>query len=123
MMQPSKMQILFHCRHCFGRMPSQSVERQRTDFLPALQETAGLAIWRSRIGKEIWWMSCAVCQQQDFYIRDEARKAWGLLFLLLGLAAAYWTYGMSLLLGGYGFYLALCQVSQAHGLLPLLCEV
>ena len=48
--------------------------------------------------------ACAVCQKQDFYIRDEARKAWGLLFLLLSLAAAYWTYGISLLLGGYGFY-------------------
>ena len=24
--------------------------------------------------------------------------------MLLGLAAAYWTYGLSLLLGGYGFF-------------------
>ncbi|MCI0421639.1 MAG: hypothetical protein L0387_23885 [Acidobacteria bacterium] len=47
---------------------------------------------------------CAVCQQPDFYVRDEARKAWGLIFLLAGLVAAYWTYGVSLALGGYGFY-------------------
>ena len=37
-------------------------------------------------------------------MRDEPRKALGLLYLLLGVAAAYWTYGISLLLGGYGFY-------------------
>jgi hypothetical protein len=48
--------------------------------------------------------ACAVCERRDFYIRDEARKIWGLVYFLAGLGAAYFTYGVSLTLGVFGLY-------------------
>lgn len=42
---------------------------------------------------------CVVCGQGDLYIRDEPRKVIGLVSLLLGLVLAYWTFGISIVLG------------------------
>lgn len=97
------MQILFHCRHCFGECQASPSKDKGLVSCPRCNKQLVLRYGDTHRQRNIVDM-CAVCQQQDFYIRDEARKAWGLLFLLLGLAAAYWTYGISLLLGGYGFY-------------------
>ena len=97
------MQILFHCRHCFGECQASPSKDKGLISCPRCKKQLVLRYsdtHRQRNRVDV----CAVCQRQDFYIRDEARKAWGLLFLLLGLAAAYWTYGISVVLGGYGFY-------------------
>ena len=97
------MQILFHCPHCFREC--QASPSKDKGLISCAGCRKQLVLRYSDIHRQRNTVdACAVCQQQDFYIRDEARKAWGLLFLLLGLAAAYWTYGISLLLGGYGFY-------------------
>jgi len=96
------MQILFHCRHCFAECRT-SPRSKGLISCPRCKRPLTLHytdMLRDRNSVEI----CAICQRQDFYVRDEARKALGLLYLLLGVAAAYWTYGISLLLGGYGFY-------------------
>jgi len=45
-----------------------------------------------------------VCGKEDFYIRDDTRKVLGLVWLVVGIAAAYFTYGISLVVGGAGFY-------------------
>src|SRR5262245_12235052 len=96
------MQILFHCRHCFAECRTTP---QGKELIPCPRCKKPLALHCSNTLRDRNLVdTCALCQQQDFYVRDEARKALGLLYLLLGLAAAYWTYGISLLLGGYGFY-------------------
>jgi len=97
------MQILFHCRHCFGECQASPSKDKGLISCPRCKKQLVLRYGDTHRQRNMV-DACAVCQKQDFYIRDEARKAWGLLFLLLGLAAAYWTYGISLLLGGYGFY-------------------
>lgn len=47
---------------------------------------------------------CVVCTGEDFYVRDDTRKALGLVYLVVGAGAAYYTYGISLAAGGVGFY-------------------
>ena len=42
--------------------------------------------------------------KEDFYVRDDTRKALGLVCLAAGLGAAYFTYAVSLVVGGAGFY-------------------
>ena len=39
---------------------------------------------------------CAVCLKEDFYVREDTRKALGLVYLVVGLGAAYFTFGISL---------------------------
>ena len=47
---------------------------------------------------------CVVCTKEDFYVREDTRKALGLVYLVVGAGAAYYTYGISLAAGGTGFY-------------------
>lgn len=97
------MLILFRCGRCFaecrgnpardeGLVSCKSCGRQHS-----LKYTASI---KSANTVDV----CAVCQREDFYIRDEARKGLGLIYLLAGLAGAYFTYGVTALLGGWGFY-------------------
>jgi hypothetical protein len=90
------MQILFYCNHCFGECQASPSKDKGLISCPRCKKQ--LVLRYSDLHRQANTVdACAVCQRQDFYIRDEARKAWGLLFLLLGLAMAYWTYGISLL--------------------------
>ena len=52
---------------------------------------------------------CAVCLKEDFYVREDTRKALGLVYLVVGLGAAYFTFGISLVAGGAGFYWYFCR--------------
>ena len=99
----TKMQILFHCSHCFGECKASPSKDRGLISCPRCKKQ--LVLHYSDLLRQTNMIdACAVCQRRDLYVRDEARKAWGLLFPLLGLVAAYWTYGISLALGGYGFY-------------------
>ena len=96
------MQILFHCRHCFAECHASPRDR---GLIPCPRCKRQLVLKYSEALRDRNLVdTCAVCQQRDFYIRDEARKALGLLYLVLGLSFAYWTYGLSVVLGGFGFY-------------------
>jgi hypothetical protein len=48
--------------------------------------------------------SCVLCHKVDFYVRDDVRKGLGLLYLVAGVAAGYFTYGISLVPAVWGFY-------------------
>jgi len=97
------MQILFRCRHCFGECQASPSRDKGVIYCASCRRQQVLRYSEACKARNMV-DTCAVCQQQDFYVRDEARKAWGLAYLLAGLAAAYWTYGASLAPGGYGFY-------------------
>ena len=47
---------------------------------------------------------CVICRHEDFYTREDIRKGLGFLYLIGGLLLAYPTRGISLILGGAGFY-------------------
>jgi hypothetical protein len=97
------MQILFRCRHCFAECRASPSRDQGVVDCPLCRRQQVLRYsesYRSRNLVDV----CAVCQREDFYIREEARKGWGLAYLLAGIATAYWTYGLTLVLGAYAFY-------------------
>lgn len=96
------MQILFHCRYCFAECRASPTKDKGLLSCPRCRKQLVLQYSDSH-RQENRVDVCAICQQQDFYIRDEPRRVWGLVFLLVGLLAAYWTFGVSLLLGAYGF--------------------
>ena len=97
------MQILFRCRHCFAECKANPSRDKGLLLCKACGKQQVLRYTESYRAQNIV-DRCAVCGNQDFYIRDEARKAWGLIYLLAGSGAAYFTYGLSLVIGGYGFY-------------------
>jgi hypothetical protein len=87
----TEMQILFHCSHCFGECQASPSKDKGLISCPRCKKQ--LVLRYSDLHRQANTVdACAVCQRQDFYIRDEARKAWGLLFLVLGLASA-WCWG------------------------------
>jgi hypothetical protein len=97
------MQILFRCRHCFAECRANPSRDNGVVLCPACRKQQALRYTEGYKTHNIV-DSCAVCQGQDFYVRDEARKIWGLVYLLAGLVAAYFTYGASLVPGGFGYY-------------------
>jgi hypothetical protein len=97
------MQILFRCHRCFKECRASPTRDTGVVVCPACRKQQVLRYTEAQKTQNIV-DSCAVCQQEDFYIRDEARKVWGLAYVLGGLGAAYLTYGASLVLGGFGFY-------------------
>ena len=97
------MQITFLCPHCYRECQNnpgkdkpvfvcRSCKRQQV-----LRYTEA---YTSRNQVDI----CAICARSDFYLRDDTRRIWGIFSLLAGLAAAYFTFGVSAVLGAVGFY-------------------
>jgi len=97
------MQIFFRCRHCFAECKANPTHGKGPVLCKACGRQQTLNYSESHRTRNIV-DRCVVCKGEDFYIRDEARKALGLVYLLAGLSAAYFTYGVSLALGGWGFY-------------------
>jgi hypothetical protein len=97
------MRILFRCLFCFAECEARPGRDQGFISCKACGKQQALQYTESlRFHHTV--DSCAVCRREDFYIRDDVRKLWGLLYLLVGLTAAYFTYGVSLALGIWGFY-------------------
>jgi hypothetical protein len=96
------MQVLFRCHHCFAECRSNP-RGEGTAVCPACRKPQRLHYTDAHRRQNLV-DSCAVCQRRDFYVRDEARKALGLVYLLAGVCLAYLTYAFSLVLGGFGFY-------------------
>ena len=97
------MQIFFLCRHCFAEC--QASPKKDKGLVACLSCRKQQVLHYTDIHKLLNRVdACAVCQRRDFYVRDEARKILGLVYLLLGAGAAYFTYGVSLALGGFGCY-------------------
>lgn len=97
------MQILFRCRHCFAECRASPSKDPGTIVCASCHKPQVLHYTEAHKGQNKV-DTCVVCQRQDFYVRDEARKALGLVYLAAGLGAGYLTYGASLALGGFGFY-------------------
>jgi hypothetical protein len=97
------MRILFPCRHCFAQCKASPAHDKGLVLCNACGKQQALRYSESHRLQNIV-DKCGVCNQEDFYIRDETRKVLGLVYLLAGLGAAYFTYGVSLALGGWGFY-------------------
>lgn len=96
------MRITFLCRRCYGECRT----RPRKESSPIKCRSCG-AVQPLRFTRRHLDQNrvdqCAVCGRGDFYVRDEPRKLMGLVYLLAGLALAYWTYGATLVLGLLGF--------------------
>lgn len=97
------MQILFRCRYCFAESRANPSRDQGVVLCKACGKQIVLRYTESYRAHNIV-DRCAVCGCEDFYYRDEARKAWGLIYLVAGSVAAYFTYGLSLIIGAYGLY-------------------
>jgi hypothetical protein len=97
------MQIVFPCRHCFAECFANPSKDKGLVVCGACRKQQVLHYTDAHRAQNSV-DSCAVCRRQDFYIRDEARKAWGLVYLFAGVVAAHPTYGASLLPGVFGFY-------------------
>src|SRR4249919_2553346 len=97
------MQILFRCRYCFSECRANLVREGESVSCKGCGKSQALRYTESH-RKHNMVDYCVVCAQKDFYIRDDTRKALGLVYLILGLGAAYFTYAVSLLVGGAGFY-------------------
>jgi hypothetical protein len=95
------MRIYFLCRFCFT--PCVANEQGDQVQCPACHRTQPLHLTEAHRKKNTV-DRCAVCQQSDLYVRDEPRKLLGVLYLLLGLAGAYFTYGLTLIVGVFGLY-------------------
>lgn len=97
------MLVLFRCRHCFAECRANPAQDKGLVFCKKCRKQQALR-YTEAIRNQNTVDVCAVCQHRDFYTRDEARKGFGLLCLMAGLGAAYFTYGASLLIGGWGCY-------------------
>lgn len=96
------MRITFLCRRCYGECQA----RPREKGVPATCRSCGtmqpLRFTQAHLaGNRV--DRCAVCSREDFYVREEPRKLMGLVYLLLGLGLAYWTWGISLFAGLLAF--------------------
>jgi hypothetical protein len=102
------MQILFRCRHCFGECRTNPARDPGTVTCKSCGKAQSLRYTESHKVQNLV-DQCVVCAQRDFYVRDDTRKALGLVYLLAGLAGGYFTYGVSLVAGGAGFYWYFCR--------------
>ena len=97
------MNILFRCRHCFGECKANPSRDGENVLCKSCGKTQSLRYTESHKARNLV-DRCVVCGKEDFYIRDDTRKALGLVWLVVGIAAAYFTYGISLVVGGAGLY-------------------
>jgi hypothetical protein len=97
------MLILFRCRYCFSECRANPVRDPESVSCKSCGKPQSLRYTESH-RKRNMVDQCVVCAQKDFYIRDDTRKALGLVFLAAGVGGAYFTYAASLLAGGAGFY-------------------
>lgn len=96
------MRITFLCRRCYGECQARPQEKGVPVACRSCGTTQPLRFTRAHL-TENRVDCCAVCGREDFYVREEPRKLMGLVYLLLGLGLAYWTYGISLVPGLLGF--------------------
>ena len=96
------MIVLYRCRYCF-RECRASARGDHGKVCKACGKTQNLQFSAAELSENVV-DQCVICRQQDFYVRDDIRKGFGLLYLLGGLLLAYLTYGISLIPGGFGFY-------------------
>jgi hypothetical protein len=97
------MQVLFRCRYCFAECKANSARDRDSVSCRVCGKPQVLRYTDSHKIKNMV-DQCVVCGRGDFYIRDDMHKALGLIYLLAGLSAGYFTYGTSVALGGLGFY-------------------
>jgi hypothetical protein len=97
------MQIIFLCQHCY-RECRDNPEKDKPVFVCPSCKRQQVLRYTEAYTSHNQVDICAVCGRSDFYVRDETRRIWGIISLLAGIAAAYFTFGVSAVLGGFGFY-------------------
>jgi hypothetical protein len=97
------MQILFRCRYCFSECRANPARDPGSVSCKSCGKAQSLRYTESHKTQNMV-DQCVVCTREDFYVRDDTRKALGLVYLVVGAGAAYYTYGISLAAGGVGFY-------------------
>lgn len=96
------MRVTFLCRRCYRECHARPQEKSAPLACRSCGAAQPLRFTREHLnGNRV--DRCAVCGQGDFYVREEPRKLMGLVYLLLGVGLAYWTYGISLVPGLLGF--------------------
>ncbi len=96
------MKVLFRCRHCFLEC-SADTESEKPVICRSCRKPQSVQFTDTELQSNLVDV-CVICHQKDFYVRDDVRKGLGLLYLVAGLAGAFFTYGISLLPAGWGFY-------------------
>lgn len=99
----SFMQITFLCQNCYRECRNNPDKDKPAFVCPSCKRQQFLRYTEAYTSRNQVDF-CAVCGRSDFYIRDDTRKIWGIICLFVGLAASYFTYGVSAVLGGLGFY-------------------
>ena len=97
------MQINFLCPHCYRECQNTPGKDKPVFVCPSCKRQKVLCYTEAYTSRNQVDF-CAICARSDFYVRDDTRRIWGILSLLAGLAGAYFTYGVSALLGVFGFY-------------------
>jgi hypothetical protein len=97
------MQILFRCRFCFSECRANPIRDPESVSCKSCGKPQSLRYTQSHKDRNMV-DQCAICAYKDFYVRDDTRKALGLICLIAGVCAAYFTYAASLVVGGAGFY-------------------
>jgi hypothetical protein len=97
------MQISFLCQHCYRECKNNTSKDKPVFVCPSCKRQQILRYTeayssRNQVDR------CAICGRSDFYIRDDTRRILGIVSLLTGFAAAYFTYGVSAVFGCLGFY-------------------
>ena len=97
------MQITFLCRDCYRECRGNPARDKGIIICPSCKRQQVLRYTRSHVPHNQVDV-CAVCHRTDFYVRDDTRRVVGMILLLAGLGAGYFTRWISLPLGGIGFY-------------------
>ena len=97
------MQISFLCQHCYRECQNTPGRDKPVFVCPSCRRQQVLR-YTEAVTSRNQVDNCAVCGRPDLYVRDDARRIWGFVSMFAGLAAAYFTYGLSIVLGAFGFY-------------------
>ena len=92
------MRITFLCRRCYRACHVRAREEETPFSCSSCGTVQSLRFTHAHLTINLV-DQCVVCGKGDFYVRDEPRKVMGLASLLLGLVLAYWTFGISFVLG------------------------
>ena len=97
------MRIIFLCRHCFSECRSKikKADQALSCFScgkPQILHLTEASFEQNQVD------CCAVCQNREFYVREDPRKLLGIAYLTFGLGFSYWTFGLTVLVGFWGFH-------------------
>ena len=96
------MHIRFYCQTCFTECVSSIRKKIQTFKCASCGDSRELDSYERQSRTNVV-IHCLICKSQDFFVRDNPKRILGILYLGLSLGCAYWTYGVSILIGLFLF--------------------